>query len=262
MTRPLPSSSALTCGAAWPNAPVPCSLHPQQEADGERREQQRLGGQSGHGFDLDHLPDQAIAAETGRERERDPGRTAGDDGEVEHADRGQADGELLRHVESLAEHQHAQHHVQQRVDEVAEARVDHVAMGNRPDVEQPVDADQHGRDHQPVARAGICERSAHRTDVTAPGQPGEHQQATPDDPVRHDLERGQVVQRLHVEGQHAPDCEGRDGSRESATLPRCRWRLLRWVLAAHGARIVANPGRGSPTIAAAGRGPPQRCGIR
>src|SRR3546814_4464972 len=48
---------------------------------------------------------------------------------------------------TLFRSQHAQHHVEQRVDEVAQAGLDHVPGVDRPDVQAPVERDQRSEEH-------------------------------------------------------------------------------------------------------------------
>ena len=58
-------------------------------------------------------------------------------------------GQLLCGPQALAQHQHPKTDADQRVDEVAQRGLDHLAAVHAVDVGAPVDGQQHGRDRQP-----------------------------------------------------------------------------------------------------------------
>ena len=74
--------------------------------------------------------------------------------------RGERHRDPLRAAEALAQHEHAEQHVDERVDEVAEARLDDVVVGDRPDVEQPVERDEDGAARQAARPFPGCEATA------------------------------------------------------------------------------------------------------
>lgn len=98
-----------------PNVPPPFT------ARNRRRQQQRLDEQAADRLDRRHLPQQAVAAEAERQRQRDPGHRAVDGDLVEDAGGRQHDGQPLQTSEPLAEDDDAEQHADERTDEVAEA---------------------------------------------------------------------------------------------------------------------------------------------
>ena len=92
-----------------------------------------------------------------REGERDPRERAIADDDDDDRERRETERDPLRHAQALAQHEHAEQHSDDRVDEVAEARLDHMAGEGGEDVDLPVDVDQHageGRQaEQPAAAA-------------------------------------------------------------------------------------------------------------
>ena len=65
-----------------------------------------------------------------------------------HACRRQRHGHPLRATESFVQEGDAEHDIQQRVDEVAQAALDHVAGIHRPDVQGPVRPDQQAAERE------------------------------------------------------------------------------------------------------------------
>ena len=109
--------------------------------------------------DVGLLLAEAVHAEREREDQRDPRRPAVVDRDHDDRDRADPDRDPLRPAQPLAEHDHAEHDREQRVDEVAQAGLDDVAGVHAADVGAPVDRDEHRarRSSSPSAR-----RSAHR----------------------------------------------------------------------------------------------------
>jgi len=95
--------------------------------------------------DPDDALDQTVGAEAEREHECDPRRSTRFDSEHGDADRSDGHRRPLRTPQLLPEHQHSERYGDQRVDEVPERRLDHVVVVDAPDVDAPVDADEHGR---------------------------------------------------------------------------------------------------------------------
>ncbi len=104
--------------------------------------------------------------------------------------------------------QHAQQHVEQRIDEVAQAGVHHPTVRYRPDVEKPVAAQQQRTGNEAGQQARIGPDSSQPAPVTAPGehQPQEHQR--PHHAVQQDLHWRDAVEGFDIERQQAPDDVG------------------------------------------------------
>src|SRR5882757_1955689 len=108
--------------------------------------------------------------------------------------------------DALAEHQHAERHSDERVDEVAKRGVDDVAMRHGPDVDAPVDRDQRRRRQQ-------LEPGAHAEppQVTESARPDEDEEQTgraPHDAVGEYLERSGGQQQREEQRKQAPRDEG------------------------------------------------------
>jgi hypothetical protein len=109
-------------------------------------------------------------------------------GHRQHADRDHRDGQgrELRAVEPFAKEQQPQRDSDQRIDEIAEGGVHHVAVVDGVDIDHPVHRDQRrrGRQQQPGA-------SRHRPEVAEPpyhGDHHDHQREAPHNPVGQDFE--------------------------------------------------------------------------
>ncbi len=99
-------------------------------------------------------------------------------------------GHPLRAIESLRQHEDAQHHVEQRADEVGQADFEHVVMVHRPREAQPVHGDEERAGHQ--AQEHATRFTAARSLPSSPmaREPTEREHAGPDDAMRRDLRGG------------------------------------------------------------------------
>ena len=206
---------------------------PQQVARRERHEQQRLGGEPRQRLDADDLAHEAVEGKAQRERTGDPRRTSGEHGEIEDAERREPDREPLHAVQPLAQHQHPEHDVHERVDVIAETGVDDVPVGHAPHVHQPVAADEQRAQHQPRQQRGAREDAGEAAELAAQQHPREDEQARPGDAVRDDLQRRHLAQRMQVDREHSPDGEGRRAGSQSAR------RQARPSCAGYGASLAA-----------------------
>ena len=103
--------------------------HPNQHGNCDRRQQ--------HGFDCVGVQSadspahfvfgETIEPERDGERKRDPRQAAVVVGQDDHGQSTQADRHPLQHPQALAQEEYGQHNGHQRVDEVAQRRLDHVA---------------------------------------------------------------------------------------------------------------------------------------
>jgi len=95
-------------------------VHDQNVAERERGQQQGLDREPRDRADRSGLAQQTVERERERERQRDPRRLSGRD--VSHSTRSPpARSRSPAPAQPLAQHQHAERDVDQRVDEVAEA---------------------------------------------------------------------------------------------------------------------------------------------
>jgi hypothetical protein len=106
-------------------------------------------------------------------------------------------------------------HVDERVDEVAEARLHHVVVDDRPDVEQPVEADQRAAPREAEDGAGAGRDGTPVRPAPAQRHPDRHRDEPPDHAVGHDLEGGHRREQLPVEGEEPPHQEGGHGREEA-----------------------------------------------
>ena len=91
---------------------------------------------------------------------------------VQHADVAIADGEHLYAADPLVQKNDAEQHREQRIDEVAERRLDDPLVLNGPDVDDPVRRDEHAADAQasrarggPQHRTQLSPASRHRMKI-------------------------------------------------------------------------------------------------
>ncbi|MNT26837.1 hypothetical protein D3C72_1624350 [compost metagenome] len=101
--------------------------------------------------------------------------------------------------------QHAQQHAEQRIDEVAQARIDHAVGRHRPDIEEPVGAEQGGARREAEDQARIARDLAQPAKMPPPEQDCAQEDQRPHHPVQQDLERRHAVEGFDIEGQQAPD---------------------------------------------------------
>ena len=178
-----------------------------QIGQSQGQQQRGLDEEAVDRLDPDRLADQAVEPEGQRQGQRHPGQAVGPERQVEHAEGREPDGEAAPGADALAQHQHAQDHVDQGIDVVAQAGLEHAPGGDRPDEDQPVDRDDQRGEHEQQARAPIGQRPCDHRPVARQGdQPGE-QDHRPDDPVRQHLEQRHVADRLEVDRDAAPEQE-------------------------------------------------------
>ena len=91
--------------------------------------------------------------------------------------------------------------------------VDHVIVRDCPHVHEPVDGYQQGRYGEPPDDGAIGERRAQRGQLAPSREPREHEHARPHHAVRDDLDGGNPLQQVKIQGEQSPDreCGGRRG---------------------------------------------------
>ncbi len=116
-----------------------------------RRDRQQPQGFKQHAglcFDSYLLTHQAIKGKAERQAEGNNRQRAEGPELYHHAAESQNNRHPLHTSEALAEENHPQHDIHQRIDKVPQARFKHVVVIHCPDKQQPVTADQHGRERQ------------------------------------------------------------------------------------------------------------------
>jgi len=88
----------------------------------------------------------------------------------------------------------------------------------RPDKQQPVAADQRGRNRQHQHFLRLTHYGFHARPAAADGDQQQHKQRRPDDAMRHDLARCHLLDQFEIGWRNAPDKIG--AQREKNTLAR------------------------------------------
>ena len=121
----------------------------------------------------------------------------------------------MSEVESQPDDEHAERHVDQRIDVVAEARLQHAAMRHRADVGQPVDRDERRRGAEHRQRAASTQRGEHLAGVALQADDDHQEERGPHDAVGQQLEDRRARDRLEVEREESPEAVGREGVDEA-----------------------------------------------
>ena len=95
----------------------------------DRRHGEGLHGEAHQSVDGHDLPHQGVQGERQRQGQSDPRHLAHETRQHQHAGQGHSDAQHLVGPQPLAEKYDAQQHVDQRVDEVAQAGLEHLAAG-------------------------------------------------------------------------------------------------------------------------------------
>ena len=154
---------------------------------------------------------QAIDAESQRERQADPERVERareQDGDADARDR---DGRHLKARQAFAEEDHAEHHVDERVEIVAEARRKHMVGEDGEDVDQPVDGNQKRTGDQHPQRTPIFQRRQIVAHLPPEDQDDETDRQRPDDALREHFDGSHARHQLEEQRNEAPDGIGRKG---------------------------------------------------
>ncbi|KAG1534558.1 hypothetical protein G6F50_015530 [Rhizopus delemar] len=128
-------------------------LGPDRERQRRQEQVQALHAQASHRVDRDQLAQQPVQPERPGQAQRDPRRRAGIDGQPCHAHCRHRHRHPLQAAQAFLQYQPAQQHVHQRIDEVAQAGLDHMPGIDRPDVQAPVEGDGQARYQQDRQRA-------------------------------------------------------------------------------------------------------------
>ncbi|MCY1176994.1 hypothetical protein D9M73_172820 [compost metagenome] len=114
----------------------------QQPAEGQRYQHPGFHHQARQCRHRCLLADQPIEAEAQRQHQRHPGQAAHLPHLLGHTHGGHGHCQPLQAAQALAKNQHAQQHIDQRIDVVTQAGLEHAPVVHRPHVGQPVTGDQ------------------------------------------------------------------------------------------------------------------------
>ncbi|MCY1302662.1 hypothetical protein D9M70_523330 [compost metagenome] len=192
--------------------PLPGRLEPDDIAERRNAEQQHLQEEALVRTDRQRLAEESIEAPGQAKADRHPRQAAGIEGEHGDGRCRKRDRNHLRRVRLFLQQHRAEEDRKQRVDIVAERRLDRAAGANRPDIDAPVDGDQHGGQRRHAQHARRAQRHRDVIGTTEPKQNQTRERHRPHDPVRHHFRRRNVRDGLHEEGQKAPKQIG--GQRE------------------------------------------------
>jgi hypothetical protein len=110
--------------------------------------------------DVGLLLAEAVHAEGDGQHERDPWWAAVVDGDDQHRHGADRYRDPLRSAQALTEHEHAEQDRQQRVDEVAQTRLDDVPGVDAVDIGAPVEGHEDGRGRQQPQLPAVAEHGA------------------------------------------------------------------------------------------------------
>jgi hypothetical protein len=193
------------------------AAEPGEVGERERGDQQRLERQALDRTDARGLLRQSVGAEGEREDQRHPRRASVVPGQHHDRDEAEAQRRPLHRPQPLAEEHHAHQHGHQRVDEVAERRLDHARGVHAVDVGAPVGGDRGRGDHQEQRRTPVAEQVAQRAAPPEHDHQHGHHDRRPHDPVGQDLDRAARLQQREVERERAPQSVGRDPEDQAPT---------------------------------------------
>ena len=158
VTTPVDAISGALPAPWWPNARSPRGEDDQRDDRGHEHHA-GLDGQRLRRRDGRLLLAESVQRERKGEGQRDPRQPAVVDGDDDDGDPDR-DRDPLGRPQSFAEHHDAEQDRDQRVDEVAEAGLDHVAGVDALDVDAPVDRDQHGGQRRAGRAAPVAQHLA------------------------------------------------------------------------------------------------------
>ena len=177
----------------------------QQPDQRQRQQQPGFHHQSGQRGDRRLFADQAVEAEGQGQHQRHPGQAAELPDLLRHAQRSQGHRQPLQGTQAFLEQQHAEHHVDQRIDVVAQAGFQHVAVVHRPDIGHPVAGDQQSAGGQHDEALRILAQLAPPARVLPEQQQDGAEQGRPDRALDDDFHRGNAFEQFEVEREQSPD---------------------------------------------------------
>ncbi|MNI64762.1 hypothetical protein D3C73_1202260 [compost metagenome] len=136
---------------------------------------------------------------------------------LRHTYCGHAHCQPLQAAQALTQQKHAQQHVHQRIDEIAQAGLEHAPVIDRPYVSQPVAGNQGATEGKNGQAAGVVAQLAPPPWVLPHQQQQRTEQSGPEHPVHDDLNRRDTLYGFEIEGEQAPDDVGREAKNVPAT---------------------------------------------
>ena len=180
----------------------------------DRRQEQEHGfeGQRRQRVEGSLLFHEPIGAEGGGEIDRDPGKLVISGRDPGDARRRDSDGHPLGGAESLPQHRDAEKNTDQRSEVIAQAALDHPAVGHAPDEAEPVGTHECRRSEMPRQHARTPQHSGNLPPSPPPPQQRHKRQARPDNAMGDELEARDRVELLPVDRQQPPHDEGHDSA--------------------------------------------------
>ncbi len=191
---------------------------PRQIAESDRRQNKGFGGKALSRADRRRLADIAVEGEAHRQQKAEPDRGQGRSRHHGHTDRRHADRQLLRHAQTFLQQHHADHHIHQRIEEIAKAGGDDMMIGDGPDIGQPVDGDQHGAERHAEHGRAITQRRAKLAESARRAKKADQKDKREEDAICNDLNRADDRQQLEIQGQQAPQQIGAKAEGKAAAF--------------------------------------------
>jgi len=179
----------------------------QQEGEGEKQ-QPGFCGQSGYRANVGNLADQCIAAPRTRQGQADPERVERLHGQHRNARSRNRNGDPFAPGKGFAEKHPAHQDGKQRADKIAETGGQDMVFVHRPDVDQPVGRDQAGTGQHRPAQFPIHHGRTEAGEIFPEIEDDQQQRHRPDDAMRDDLERGNLLQQLEIDRHQPPGDTG------------------------------------------------------
>lgn len=178
--------------------------HQVQQRDREKHH--RFRRETRRRRDVHALFDQAVKAETKRQPQTQQRRLATSDGEHDNRTGGNGHADFLQVTQPLAKKHHAQQHIHQRINKIAERRIRHVPRVHCNHIQQPVHRNNYRRRANTQPRTTI--RRPQLPDRLRRDNQDEHEHGGPHHTMRQNLQRGCWLQQRKKRGERTPDQVG------------------------------------------------------
>ena len=189
---------------------------PHKKRRGQGKQQQGFQRQTLEWPQCRSLAQQSIAAEGERQGNRNERELVSLNGQPDHAERRDRDGQPLSGPQSLTEEQRTKHDADQRIDEVAKAGVDDMVVVDGPDVDEPVARQQKGTQREACDQSRLLMQARQPGPLTAQPQHDRQEQQGPDHPMGKHFERRHAMYVQEIQWKEPP-C-GVGGCREQNAL--------------------------------------------
>ena len=132
-----------------------------------------------------------------------------------------ADGHPLGGPETLPQHRDPEENTDQRSEVIAQAALNHPAVGHAPDEAEPVGTDENRRREMPRELTWALEHPSDLPPSPPPPQERHERQARPENAMGDELEARDRVELLPVDRQQPPHDEGRDAAQMADVHSSC-----------------------------------------